>query len=276
MAKGYLNIEVTPQRIRYILMQSSGRGYEVLKSGSVGHTLNTLVAGDLTRVIKEILVKENIAPKRLFVSVCRPGTLIRQITMPRMKKQEMDEAISSEIEKLPFFANNLYDYIYTANKTAKEKLNVILAAIDQNTLNYVIEDVRKLRIPFEHLEITPLNIKDVVPYKKTDNPNQMVLIVHDQMSYLMMLNIREYRFVYQSSTGMQHLCPSGNGNIVEAVFNNFAGELQRVIKSYMAEQKLENSPKLWLIWDSQSGSKLQEMITEKLGMDCTSLSFDHL
>lgn len=272
MAKGYLALEITPSRIRFIHMVPTFHGYQVMKTGILPHTLNTLLQGDLTRVINEMLVSEKISPKRLFVTICRQGNLIRQMMMPRMNKPELDEVVTSEIEKLPAFSNHPYDYIYSAGKAIKDKMNVVFAAVDQNTLTYVIDECRKLRIPFEHLEMAPLNIKEILPLKKSDNQNQAVLIIQEQMSYLMMLQGKEYRFIYQTGMGLQHLDPSRNGQIVESVLSNFVGELQRVIKSYLSEHKMESVNKFFMVWDAHRGAHLNEMIGSKLGVDCSALT----
>lgn len=272
MAKGYLALEITPSRIRFIHMMPTFHGHQVMRSGILTHTLNTLVQGDLARVINEMLVHEKISPKRLFVTICRQGNFIRQMMMPIMNKPELDEVVTSEIEKLPVFSNHPYDHIYSSTRSVKDKMNVVFAAVDQNTLSYVIEECRKLRIPFEHLEIAPLNIKEILPLKKSDNQNQTVLIIHEQMSYLMMLQGKEYRFIYQTGMGLQNLDPSRNGQIVESVLSNFVGELQRVIKSYTSEHKMESVNKFFMVWDAHRVAHLNEMIGSKLGVDCTALT----
>lgn len=276
MYKGYLTIELTSSRIRYMLLGRKGRGYEVLKCGFLPFALNISAPGDLTRQLQEVIKREALHPQKLFVTLGFQENFIRQVHMPKMNVKEMEEAITAEIEKYPSYSKRQFDYIYDVSNLAKSKGNVVFAAIEQSVLNYVLSECQKLGIPFQHLEIAPLNIKEIIHLIEPSVDNQTILVVNDTVSYLMIARGLRYQLIYKVGIGIEHLYPHRNDQISETNVFNLIGELQRVLKSYLSQHRLERLNKIWLVWDKQGAAGFNQAMHGQLGLDVEVLSLEQI
>ncbi len=276
MTKGFLTIELTPSKIRYMYLNRDGRGYKVLKTGVELHTLNVLTAGGLARSLQDLIKKEAMAPQRLFITLCLQENYIRQVQMPKMNLHELEEAITAEIEKYPVLNNRKFDYIYNASYYSKDKGNVVFAGVEQSVLNYIFSECRKVGIPFQHLEIAPLNVKELLPLIEPSAESQVILVVHDQISYLSIIRGRQCRLLYKAGIGIEHLYPHHNDKVNETILFNLIGELQRVLKAYLSQHKIEKLAKIWLVWDQDGAAGLEQAMTGQLGLDVEVLSLSRL
>jgi Tfp pilus assembly PilM family ATPase len=216
MKKGYLALEITASRIRYVQLERHGRAHQIGCCGDIPHVFNFAAEGALSEAIAAIVAKENIRPERLFVSLCSQENFIRQMIIPRMSAHDLDAAIKGEIEKFPVFTRHAFDYIYHSSFFSRDKNNVVFAAVEDKILKYLFAECQHTGIPFQHLEITPLNFKELLPlFIKDDPDNQVVLIVDDHISYLMIVSGRQYRLIYQSGIGLDALYPDAKDVISE-------------------------------------------------------------
>lgn len=276
MSKGYLAIELTSSKIRYLHLTRKGRGYQVLKSGVMPFTLNVTAAGELTRHLQELIKREDLQPQKLFLTLGLHENFIRQVHMPKMNVREMEEAITAEIEKYPAYSKRKFDYIYNVSNLAKAKGNVVFAPVEQSVLNYVLSECQKLGIPFQHLEIAPLNLKEILHLIEPSVENQTILVVNDQISYLMIVRGLRYQLIYKVGIGIEQLYPHRNDQINETSVFNLIGELQRVLKSYLSQHRLEKLNKIWLVWDRQGAAGFDAAMNGQLGLDVEVLSLDRM
>ena len=115
MPQQYLTIEISAAKIRYAVVAAQIKDLHIQKIGETPYSLNVQVPGGLTQKLRELIADEGITPQRIFVSVSRFEVLVRHMRMPRMKAQEMDEAIIAEIEKVPIFAAKLGFFSFTSS-----------------------------------------------------------------------------------------------------------------------------------------------------------------
>lgn len=276
MSKGHLTIELTSSRIRYMYLSRKGRGYQVLKSGVIPFALNVTAVGELTRQLQELIKREGLQPQKLFVTLGLQENFVRQVHMPKMNMREMEEAITAEIEKYPVYNKRKFDYIYSVSNLAKSKGNVVFAPVEQSVLNYLLSECRKLGIPFQHLEIAPLNLKEVLHLIEPSAENQTILVVNDQISYLMIVRGLRYQLIYKVGIGIDQLYPHRNDQIHESSVFNLIGELQRALKSYLSQHRLEKLGKIWLVWDRQGTAGFDAAMNGQLGLDVEVLSLDRI
>ena len=108
MAKGYLGIELTSAKLRYVFLTKKRRGMRLQKAGSFVFKVDPSTDGALTHMIANILKRENISPEKIFVSLSRSDVLARELILPPMKADEYEEVIIAEIEKIPTFSEERY------------------------------------------------------------------------------------------------------------------------------------------------------------------------
>jgi Tfp pilus assembly PilM family ATPase len=276
MLKGYLAIEFTASKMRYLYLNREGRGYKVLKSGVLSYSFNALVTGDLLHVLQELIRKEEIIPQRLFVTLCLQENYIRQVKLPKMSARILKKAVTAQIEENHFFNGRKFDCIYQVSKYADEKSHVVFAAVEQTILDYLFRECRKLGIPFTHLEIAPLNLNGIVYLIEPNDENQAVIVVHDQVSYLMIYWGRQVRLIHQSTIGIEQLYPHHNDKISNQVLTRFIGDLKQALNSYQSRHRLERLEKVWLLWDRQGAAGFDLAMNGQLGLDVKALSLERM
>lgn len=276
MLKGYLTLELTHSRIRYIFLSRDPQGYKIFKSGIVSQVLNIQAPGELCRTLQDLIQREEIDPVRLFVTICLQENHIRQVDVPRINRSKIEEEINEELKKSPVFSQRKYDLIFDVVFRASDQGNLVFAAIDQSVLDYILSECHSLGVPFGHLEIAPLNLKEIFPLIESDVENHTVLFINDHVSYLMMASGGQWRFISRSTIGVEHLYPLTNDKLNHTYFINLAGDLKRVISSYISQHKIEKLDKLWIIWDQHGAANLASALAEKLNMDIQPLNLERL
>ncbi len=266
MAKGYLGIELTSAKLRYVFLTRKGKDLQLEKAGTFIFKVDPTIDSALTHMLTNILKRENIAPEKIFVSLSRADVLARELILPPMKADELEEVIVSEIEKIPTFSENSFDYIYHKFEISKEKSNVVFSAINRKLLSYILNEVQNVKIPFLNFEISPLNlpqiVNSVIPFK----PNQAFLLINDMVSHLVLYTDKKYKLFYKTTSGTNHLVT--NNVVNEKTVSAFAGEIQRVLKAYLNEHKDEKVEDLLMLWDTSTsavlGDELQKHVDLKI------------
>ncbi len=163
MEKGYLSLEIGEKLLRFVYVNKRKGIPTMTHAGEVEVNLNFTDPGALTQAIAAIIQKEEILPRRVFVAISRKDVLIHQQLMPKMNAGELAEVVPSEIEKIPFFYNQAFEYSYTAFMHNREKDRVLLVAVAQEFLKSIIEEIDATKLPFRDIEISPLNLKELLP-----------------------------------------------------------------------------------------------------------------
>ncbi|HBR14530.1 MAG TPA: hypothetical protein DD723_03170 [Candidatus Omnitrophica bacterium] len=264
MKNGYLGLEISSSKLRYVYITRQHKRHTIVKAGTSAFQLDVSAPGRLAGVIREILTKEEMAPEQIFLTVSRKETLIRQTVLPKMSSQELSAVIPSEIEKIPVFTNKKFDFIFQTYPAKNEKLRVIFAAVEQGILNYLLEEIEQLKIDFHHVEIAPLNLKELVYLKEPVYKPQAMMVVHDRMSHFIIYQDHQYKLFYQTAIGLENLYPNGAKNLDEGVLTSLIGEVQRVIKSFVSENKEELIERIGLVWDKTDVANLDSILQKRL------------
>ncbi len=272
MAKGFLGLEVTSARIRFVYLVKHGRFFEIQKAGSLPYKVDQNLRGSLAEEIHQLLEREDLHPRQIFLTVSRQDTLLREVVIPRLHAHELDEVVTGEIEKIPSFANKRFDYILQKYPSTPGKLKLVYAAIEQSLLDYLFLETKKIEVPFNHFEIAPLNLKEFVYLLKPTAKNHAMLVVNDFVSYFLIFRDHQYRFLYKTNTGLENLYSHAGGKVSPPVLANFIAEIERVMKSYYLEHKSDPIEQLWLVHDHTFAPDLEKSLKELLGLPVESLS----
>lgn len=274
MEKGYLGLEIGEKNLRFVYVTKHMGSLALLRAGELEVNLNFNTPGALTQAIRMVIEKEEILPKRVFVSLSRKDILIHQQLMPRMNAAELAQVVPGEIEKIPFFYNQSFEYAYTAFMHSKEKDRILLVAVSQEFLKAVIDEIDNVKLPFRDIEISPLNLKDLLPKPKAAERCEAILVVQELCSYFCIFKGNSYLGVYRSPVGSQQIMSPVNAANQEQMLANWVAEFSRVCKSHLVDNPQNPVEHLWVVADKtlcfQLGNELNKQLdltTEIVGAD---------
>ena len=265
MNQGYLGLEITATKLRFVYIVEEKKTYVVKRAGAVDYEMDLLRDGGLAGAINRILDKEGISPERVFLSFSRQDTLIRQMTLPKMSAKDLDEVIRSEIQKVPAFTHKEFDYIVNKSTAAGDRIRVIFAALHKEILDYIFREVERSAIAYRHFEISPLNLQELMSRQQDITAgSQALLLVNDFFSYLIIFKNHQYKLLYKTTTGIEHIYPENGKDFSDQVLSSLTSEIKRVLKSYVTENKGEVINRVTLVWDKERASNFQKVLSEKL------------
>ncbi len=96
---------------------------------------------ELSNSIRSLAVESKISAKEVTISISGPHVIVRSISMPKMKDEDLRSAIKFEAEKfIPFNINDcVVDFQVLAKDDGENKLNIMLVAAKKE---YIIERVK--------------------------------------------------------------------------------------------------------------------------------------
>jgi Tfp pilus assembly PilM family ATPase/Tfp pilus assembly protein PilN len=275
--KGLLGLELTDHVLRYIYLKNVKGQYKILEAGQSKITFDLSASGSLSKAVYDILIEKKLTPQRVFVTVSRSDTVIQLLDLPKMPASELQEVITGEIDKIPLFRNQDYDYISQHIPANKDHDKVLFAAISRQNLESIIAEIQKVEIPFRDLEITPLNLKRIIPLRvKAANHCHATLIIHDTHTYLTIIKDQEYSHIYTSPIGMDRLSAAHNDMIRENIVSSWLSEIQRVFQTYLVANSDEIIDEIFLVWDKEKASKLDERVAAETGKKVETISLDSM
>ena len=274
--KGLLGLDISDDKLRFVYLEKEGRKYELKKAGKSGQKLDLSADGSIFNAVNEILKDKEINPKEIFVTISKDDTVLFQMVLPEMNASETEEALTGELEKIPSLSLQKYDFIYKSYVSPNDKRKVIFAAILQDALDLVIDEVRKTETRFNSIEISPLNFKEILNGKRSSNKAEIILIVHDKDTYMTVIYKNRYLLSYKIDSGSDQIKASVNIKEGGGAFDGWAEEVRRVIKSFILENRATPIKKVWLVWDNNEIIDFDKIIGKKLGLPTEAVSIDKL
>ena len=189
--------------------------------------------------------------------------------MPRMPDIELEEVIGSEIEKMPAFAAKEFEFGYYRYPTSSIKLQVIYSVIPKEIVTAIQAAARALKLPLEFVEASPLNILGFAA-SLSKGAEEAFVVVDDKVSYVMVMSKNQCRFFYSCGVGLLDLGASQDTASRSQAYGAWAGEIKRILKSYMLEFKTDPK-RVWLAWDQESVTDLVLSLGKELGKEVKAL-----
>ncbi len=275
MAQGYLGLDISSQSIRFVFLAKQGSHYVVTHEHTEECFFDPHKAGALTKKIKDYLASERLSPQKIVVSLSLSDLLVRDTLLPKIKPKEWDEVISGEIDKIHGFSQKEYDYTWYAYPGPEpNKSKVVFAAVDQQIIDYIIEEVRNTKISFQQIEVTPLNIKELIYQSKPSERTIGVLLVHDQLSYFLVVQDRQIKFLYKANTGSAHLRDKATPSLIPYALKSFVSEIERVLKSFQNEGRKDTVEKIFCVYDKSMVPNLVEQLGGLVSVPLAELKLD--
>ncbi len=265
MAK-YLGVDISDDSLRYVYLKSQGFKYVVLKAGKSNIDFELTAQGALRDAIKGLVKQEKLKPSRVFVSISRKDTVVHQLVLPKLSAREFDEVITSEIEKIPTFHKQPYDYIYRKYPMGRDKFKVILSAIRRDILDSVLQEVHKTGIMFKDVEISPLNFKDIPSLIDPVEDCHAFVMISDRQTYLSIYDKDQYRLIYKLASGVNQFKHTVSQEQIKLIVTDWTAQLKRVFKSFMMENRSLKVKKIWLVWDKEVAPNLDQYVANEFNI----------
>lgn len=274
----FLALEVSEQKVRHIVLEKKGKDLVVKRTGGSIVEVGPSAPGALALFVKEVISLQNLKVSRIFLTVNRRDTVIHQLNLPKTSSKDLELIVSGEIEKIPGFSDNEFDYIYREQDAGnKNRTKVTFAAASDELLKYLLKELHDARIPCRELEIAPLNFVGLLSHYEFLTGAQAFIIMGDHVTHFIIFETREMKFLYTTNTGKETLFPSYMQNKLDRMAaGSWAEELKRVLKSYLLEHKDETIGKVWFIWDQENAVFFDEFLRKDLNLNVEMMTLDKL
>lgn len=266
MAQKLLGIEISDTAVRYVYLEQVQGSWHVLHADQMTAKINLSNPGQTLSHLNAICEKEHIRPQRVFMTLNRSDVFIHQVIVPKIKELEAEEVLEREIENLPAFHHEQFDYIYKASPHPGNKYKTIFAALPHKIVEYIRQDLITSKVLFGDLEIAPLNIFGVLSLIRPLCSWEAVLCVSSHHSTLCIQEKQNLRLCYRSSTGSHVLSQHHTAVGPRHAYSLWTGELNRVIKSFLLENPKVKLNTIWVVWDKDVLKNLEEALLQDLGL----------
>lgn len=264
MTKGLLGLEIAERTIRYVYLVKDKGKYLIEKAGQMTSKTDLSTKDTLSAEINQLIASEQLSVQRIYATIARRDVVIHQVVLPKMNQSELDEAISAEIAKIPAFYQRNFEYVFKNYPQEGGKNKVVFAALASSTLQSMVQEIRKTGIPFGHLDIAPLNFKELLNRINPARPVEAFLVISEHHTYLAVYHKERYGLVYKSSVGIGQFSAFGSLSIHDQVISNWTAELKRAIKAYLLETQQSKVDLVWLAWDKTRIPDLDQKIAKDL------------
>ncbi len=154
--------------------------------------LDLSTPGALTNEIKYVIKKDDLKPKFVLATIILKDVVVRQVIVPTMKIQELDEVVAGEVDRIPAMHNRLARVMHRKYSHTHDKDRLVLAAITRKALDGLLREVKDTNLTLSGIEIAPLNLKELPYLLKPSNKFEGVLVIHEQQAYLVVYKKREF------------------------------------------------------------------------------------
>jgi uncharacterized membrane-anchored protein YhcB (DUF1043 family) len=256
-------MEVDEQKIRYLLVEHSIKGLGLIGAGESMIQVGPSAPGALSSFVKELAKARKLKIDRLFLTINRRDTVVHQLSLGSVSKTDLEQIIVAEIEKIPSFTDNEFDYIYQQHET-KNRNKVILGAMTDELVQYLLKEVKQTGIPCQELELAPLNLSGLLGSADFKQGPQAVIILSENLTHLVIFEDRQIRYIYTTTIGEE---------IWEDKFatKSWGEELKRTLKSYALDTK-QTVGKHWLVWDRDKSPEFDKYLHHDLNLEAEPLN----
>jgi hypothetical protein len=261
--KTFLSIEVGEQKLRYILVEQGSNGLVFKGAGESTVEVGPSAPGALASFVKELVATQKLRVDRLFLTVNRRDIVVHQLNLGLVSKADLEEMIPPEIEKISSFADKEFDYIYQQYEY-KSRSKVIFGAMTSDLQQYLLNELRSIRIPCREMEIAPLNLVGLLGLEEFKNEPQALIVLSDHLTYLIVFEDMQVRYLYTTTLGGEIL-----GNLAATM--NWGDELKRALKSYSLETK-QTVNKAWLVRDKDKSVDFADYLGKELNTNVQPLN----
>lgn len=264
-------LDIGTSAVKLVKLKLTKGGFELCGYASEAFS------GNPEPVLKKILPAQEV--KAISLSFSGPSTIIRYINFPRMKAQELRQALKFEVQKqIPFSVDEVnLDGCILKEDLAGNKMLVLVAAVKKELVNSRLKLMQDLGIKVIGVSLDSLALINAFSFNYSDDEtlkNKTVALLNIE-STLVNLNILEGntpRFSRDIVTGTSSFLTDPPANR-EEIFTNLAAEIRTSFDYYEA-QSVSSVAKIFLSGSGAGFPGLKDKLAGILGIEI--ISWDSL
>jgi type IV pilus assembly protein PilM len=271
--KNLVGVDIGSSSIKVCQLKEGRKGFGLMRLGYAplppqtivdGHVMNSqAVVEGLTRLFSEAKIKQ----REVALSISGQAVIIRKITVPMMTAAELDEQIQWEAEQhIPFDIKDVHvDYEVLRRRPEAGQMDLLLVAAKRDEINDYTQIAKSAKLKPLVVDIDAFTVQNLFEMNRGIPPDQTFAIINVGAS-LASINIvsrgasaftrdianggnyiteqiqkqlgvpfeQAEEFKCASATGAPGSVPALVPQVIEAVCDSIAGEIQRSLDFFLA------------------------------------------
>ncbi len=219
-AKTILAMDITTDKLHYLIVKRSGDRIEVKRWGSEDLTSEeTDRYRSIEMALKYIKSQYYRAGMDVYVSFFSPDINVRQVVVPRLKPAEIKKAILYKNKSdIPNFTDDVwwdYQILETFRENEMEKVRALVAVIPYEVVDIHMDLLTKSGFKPSILLPRPFALHSIYQYMVTEPLNDVLVDIGSDVTQICFFVDGKLRFVRNFAIGMNNLevaIKNGNGN----------------------------------------------------------------
>lgn len=232
-----LGIEIGNANIKIVLKDRKnkllGSTYLVKTPSNVITDGKIMDINTVAEAIREVLRENNIREKRVCFSISSSQNILREITLPKMKEEEVEKALEYEIEQyIPDTYNYVIDFKFLPPLEGnEEKLRVLVASSPKEIVEKYVKLSEALKLYLEAIDIYANSLYKA--FKKVGEKDGIVAIIDFGSSTTNVTLVSHGNFV------LNKLLEFGGKKLTQAIASSFNLDFDTA-EEYKKTMEIEN------------------------------------
>jgi type IV pilus assembly protein PilM len=255
---------------------------------SDGHIIDIVF---LANELKTIFEENKIKSRNVACALSSYSVISKKITIPFLQEEELDKAISGEVENaIPFPMRDIYYNYYVMGIDAEKQsmMNVKIVAAKKEIVDAYVTAFNMADLSLQILDVDIFDISNLVEQIYSPKDHSVVIVdIGASVTNIAILNGEDIEFTREILVGGKYLTNliqkstrlnytnaeekklSADSNIVylfEDFIFNIASEINKTVRFYLATKPKENIGKIYVTGGSSLLPGLKEKIIEDSGI----------
>jgi type IV pilus assembly protein PilM len=245
----------------------------------------------LANELKSIFEENKIKSRNVACALSSYSVISKKITIPFLQEEELDKAISGEVENaIPFPMRDIYYNYYVMGIDAEKQsmMNVKIVAAKKEIVDTYVTAFNMADLSLQILDVDIFDISNLVEQIYGPKEHSVVIVdIGASVTNIAILNGEDIEFTREILVGGKYLTSliqksarlnyknaeekklSADSNIVylfEDFIFNIASEINKTVRFYLATKPKENIGKIYVTGGSSLLPGLKEKIVEDSGI----------
>lgn len=193
--KNIIGIDIGSSSVKLLELQETKKGYQLKNVGIGFLPPGTIVDGALndqgavTNIIKNLVSNLDIKTKNVATSISGHSVIVKNISLPVMAENELEESIKWEAEQyIPFEIDdvNIDFHIWGENPEDKSQMNVLLVAAKQDIINDYTKVIKEAGLNAVVMDVDSFALENMFEMNYPYNEDEVIALVDIGASILNM------------------------------------------------------------------------------------------
>jgi len=198
-----------------------------------------------------------------------------QVDAPEVSKQELSSALYWQIKDLIDFHidDAVIEHIELPNHSTSGKKQLLVVASRQSVIQAYVDLLHAANCNLVTIDIAIQSARNIISYLPSEDNSLGLLNLWDNLSKLSVLYEHDVYINRTSSIGTQSLSFVSEEDVnSQSILDSLVLELQRTFDYYESHARQAAINHLFILNNSQTIDNLAEMIQQRMGIDCVSVS----